>query len=319
MRPIMLLAAILCVLVAHPARALERIIIGTVGAPSGGQWPYLIGMKKGFFAAAGLELDIIYVPSAPGLIQQLVAGSLEAVATSGLVEPILASEKGAPIAIIRIIGQVPPYALIARPGIASLKDLKGKTISLGGLTDITRVYFDRMMEPNGLKIGDYDIVVAGATGARFVALKSGAVDAAILLPPLSFQAESEGFKTVGMAVDYVHDVPFTGAMVNTIWATQRKQTVAALLQAVNRSTEWFYDPAHRDESIAIMAQAVGVGRQEAEMTYDFFRKIELFERSGKVSRAQLQKLIDIQLQLGLLGERLSPDRVVLAGVTELTD
>src|SRR6185312_3325114 len=96
MRPIMLLAAILCVLVAHPARALERIIIGTVGAPSGGQWPYLIGMKKGFFAAAGLELDIIYVPSAPGLIQQLVAGSLEAVATSGLVEPILASEKGAP-------------------------------------------------------------------------------------------------------------------------------------------------------------------------------------------------------------------------------
>src|SRR4051812_7744247 len=188
MRPIMLLAAILCAFVAHPAHALERIIIGTVGAPSGGQWPYLIGMKKGFFAAAGLELDVIYVPSAPGLIQQLVAGSLEAVATSGLVEPILAVEKGAPVAVIRIIGQVPPYALIARPGIASLKDLKGKTISLGGLTDITRVYFDRMMEPNGLKIGDYDIVVAGATGARFVALKSGAVDAAILLPPLSFQA-----------------------------------------------------------------------------------------------------------------------------------
>lgn len=103
MRPVILLTAILfaCAWVPRPATALDRVTVGTVGAPSGGQFPYLIGVKKGFFAAEGLELDTIFVPSAPGLIQQLVGGSLDVVSTSGLVEPILAVAKGAPIAIIR--------------------------------------------------------------------------------------------------------------------------------------------------------------------------------------------------------------------------
>ena len=47
--------------------------------------------------------------------------------------------------------QVPPYALLAKAGIKSLKDLKGKVISVGGPKDITRLYVDRMLAPQGLK------------------------------------------------------------------------------------------------------------------------------------------------------------------------
>ena len=55
------------------------------------------------------------------------ARSMSAMST-GMVDPIYAIDKGAPIAIVRLEVQSPPYALIAKPAIKSLKDLKGKII-----------------------------------------------------------------------------------------------------------------------------------------------------------------------------------------------
>jgi len=94
--------------------------------------------------------------------------------------------------ILRIVGKVPPYAIEAQKDIHSLKELKGKTIAIGGRTDITRLYYDRMLEPNGVHWGDYDAIVIGSTTGRLAALKSGAVAATMLLPPFSFRAEAEG-------------------------------------------------------------------------------------------------------------------------------
>ncbi len=63
-------------------------------------------------------------------------------------------------------------------------------ISVGGAKDITRVYAERMLAAHGLKPSDYDFIYAGATTARAQALLSGAVDAAILLPPANFQIQN---------------------------------------------------------------------------------------------------------------------------------
>ena len=54
--------------------------------------------------------------------------------------------------------QTPPYELLAKPAIKSIKDLKGKVVSIGGQKDVTRIYLDRMLEPNGLKDRDVDLV-----------------------------------------------------------------------------------------------------------------------------------------------------------------
>src|SRR5262249_31592219 len=77
---------------------------------------------------------------APPSFAQLTAASLDVTMSTGLVDPIRAIEKGAPIAIVRFESQSPPYALVAKPNIKSLRDLRGKVISLGGAKDITRIY-----------------------------------------------------------------------------------------------------------------------------------------------------------------------------------
>jgi len=178
--------------VSPPAKA-ETVIVGVVGAVSSTHWPVYIGLIKGYFAAEDLKLDLVFIQSSAALAQQLTAGSIDLALSTGLADPIRAIDKGSPIAIVRIEMQAPPYALLAKPAIKSWSDLKGKTISIGGPKDITRIYLERMAGPNGVKPGDYDTVFAGATSARFSALQAGAVDAAILLPPFNFYAESAGF------------------------------------------------------------------------------------------------------------------------------
>src|SRR6266516_6496066 len=179
-----------------PAKA-ETVTVGLVGAVSSTHWPIYIGLTKGYFAAEDVKLDPVFTQSSAALVQQLTAGSIDLALSTGLADPIRAIDKGAPIAIVRIEMQAPPYALLAKPHIKRWSDLKGKTISIGGPKDITRIYLERMAAPNGLKAGDYDTVFAGATSARFSALQSGAVDAAILLPPFNFYAESAGFTNLG--------------------------------------------------------------------------------------------------------------------------
>ena len=215
-------AVVLPGLPAAPARAVEQVTVGTVGQASANMWPALIGIDKGFFAAEDLKLDIVYVQSSAALVQQVTAGSLGVSISTGLADPLRAVGMGAPIAIVRIEVQAPPYDLVAKPGITSIKDLKGKVISLGGPKDITRIYVERMLAPNGVKPGEFDMVFAGATAARASALLAGAVDAAILLPAFNFQAEAKGFKSLGLTVDYVKDLPFSGTAVNVAWANANK-------------------------------------------------------------------------------------------------
>src|SRR5581483_3466617 len=136
-------------LAAPSAYAAEKVTLGSVGQASANLWPALIGIEKGFFAAEGLDVDIVYVQSSAALVQQVTAGSLGVSISTGLADPLRAVGMGAPISIVRIEVQAPPYDLVAKPSIKKIEDLKGKVISLGGPKDITRIYVERMLEPHG--------------------------------------------------------------------------------------------------------------------------------------------------------------------------
>src|SRR6202030_2874650 len=224
-------AVVLAGLAAPAARAAEPVTLGTVGQASANLWPELIALDQGFFAAEGLQVDLVFVQSSAALVQQIAAGSLGIATQTGLADPLRAVGMGAPIAVVRIDVQAPPYALVAKAGITNMKELKGKVISLGGPKDITRIYVERMLAPSGVNPGDFDMVFAGATSARAQALLAGAVDAAILLPPFNFQAVAQGFNELGLTVDFAPELPFSGTVVNLNWAKTHAAVLARVLAA----------------------------------------------------------------------------------------
>jgi NitT/TauT family transport system substrate-binding protein len=211
------------------------------------------------------------------------------------------------------------YALLAKAGIKSLKDLKGKVISVGGPKDITRLYVDRMLAPQGLKSTDYDYVYAGATTARAQALLSGAVDAAILLPPSNFQVEAQGYNDLGLAMKYAPDLAFSGTVVNKAWASRSSDVLKRVLTAQSKSTDYLYDPKNRAEVVNILVKVSGQKLEDVDKSYDFFNKNNFFDRTSKISRVKMNALIDALVGLGDVKAPGNIERFLLPGVAQLSD
>jgi ABC-type nitrate/sulfonate/bicarbonate transport system substrate-binding protein len=209
--------------------------------------------------------------------------------------------------------------MLAKPSIASIKELKGKTICIGGLVDINRVYLDRIMQANGLKDGDYDITVVGNTAGRFAALKSGAADATMLAPPVSFFAEDAGFRNVGMIMDYTGDLPFSATVVSLGFAAKHHDALMKMLGVIDKSVAWFDDPSHRDEAVDILAKEMHSAREPIERSYDYLRKIHYFATNADVSRSRMQNLINAMKGLGDIKTDITPDKVAVPGLTHLID
>jgi ABC-type nitrate/sulfonate/bicarbonate transport system substrate-binding protein len=302
----------------RPARAADKIVGGTLGGQAP-LWPFYIAAQKGFFAGEDLDVEINFAQSGAAVTQQLTGGAFDVVLSVGISDPIHAIDKGAALALIRIIGNAPPYILIGKPGLKTVADLKGKTVSVGQVNDPTTMYWERMAAANGLKRDDYDELTAGVAAARFAALKAGVADAAFVLPPLNFQANTEGYVTLGFAADYVKDLPFTGMAVRRDWAQAHTPLAKRLLAATDKSIAWLADQTHRGEAVDLLVSAAHARKEDADASYDLLRRIDYFEPSSKVSRRKLQNLIDAEHQLGTIDASLTPERLVMPGVTELVD
>jgi ABC-type nitrate/sulfonate/bicarbonate transport system substrate-binding protein len=300
------------------AQAADKVVAGTLGGQAP-LWPFYIAVHKGFFAAEGIDLELNFAQSGVAVTQQLTAGSLDVALSVGITEPIHAIDKGAPLALIRIVGDAAPYVLVGKPGLKTIADLKGRTVSIGRVGDISSVYFERMMVANGLNKGDYDVISAGVAASRYAALKAGVADAALLLPPLNFHAASTGYVTLGLAANYVKDLPFTGMAVFKRWASAHVPVAKRLLHATDKSISWLADAAHRAEAIELLVKAAHANSEDAEASYDYLRRIEYFEPSSKVSRTKLRNLLELEKRAGNVDPALAIDRLVIPGITELTD
>lgn len=301
------------------APAADTVSVGSVDATSANLWPFHVAMHNGYFTGANLKIDLVFSQSNASVVQQLAAGSYNVAASAGMVDPIRAIDKGAPVALVRIVIQAPPYALLAKPGIGKIENLRGKTIIVGGAKDITRIFTERMTEPHGLKSGDYDYVFAGATSARFAALKSGAVDAALLTMPFNFFAESAGFSNLGFTFDYLPDMPFAGMAVNREWAQANPDVLGRFLAAYNKGVAWFDDSANREAAVKLQIETSKIAQDDVEKAYTFLHGRNLFEPSGVISRRKLGTVIEALRELGDLPADFKVDSLLLPGLTQVSD
>jgi NitT/TauT family transport system substrate-binding protein len=305
-------------LLGHSAQAADKIISGTLGGQAP-LWPFYIASQKGFFATEDLDVEINFAQSGAAVTQQLTGGALDVVLSVGISDPIHAVDKGAALALIRIIGDTAPYALIGKPELKTIADLKGKSISVGQVNDPTTYYFERMAAANGLKPGDYDELRAGVAASRFAALKAGVADAALVLPPLNFQANASGYVTLGFAADYIKDLPFTGMAVRRDFAQAHASAIKRLLGATDKSVAWLADESHRAEAVELLVNAAHARREDADASYDLLRRIGYFEPTSRISRRKLQNLIDVERTLAGVDPSFTPDRLAMPGITELVD
>jgi NitT/TauT family transport system substrate-binding protein len=302
-----------------PALAADKIVLGMIGAGSTVHWPTYIATEKGFDTKNNLTLDAIVVPSNSAMQQQIAAGALDIGVSAGSPDPIRAVDKGAPAVILRIDSIASPYAVVSKADIKTPADLKGRTISLDGPKGITRAYFDRIIKPTGLKEGDFDLVFQGATPARLAALQSGAADAAMLTSPFDSYAEAQGFKQLVLVNDVVKDIPFGVSVGNRPWVLAHQDVVKRFFAAYREGVEWFYDPKNRAEVIQIGLRNTKQKEADLNKTYDFFHRIQFFNRAETISKKHLENIMDVLIGFRDIEKRIPIERLIAPEVTKVVD
>jgi len=297
MKKSLALVALAGALAAQSASAADNVIFGVV-AKLALQWPVYAALEKGYFDRAGLKLDIVATGGSAKAAQQLAAGAIN-IGEAGLPDLLRPIDQGAPMKIIAYEVAEPPYKLVGRKDVHSLAELKGKKVMIGGTKDITLIYLEALAKPAGLKASDFDLLYAGATTARFAALVSGGVDAAILTSPFDFQALGQGYSDLGSVHKVLPGLPFTGYGINTQWGPANRSTVIKFLRAVHEGVEWLYDPKNRDEAVAILVKATGAKPEDSAKTYDlFFHELRAFRRDGSMPAEGFRRLLDAVADLG---------------------
>jgi len=243
--------------------------------------PIHLAIKKGFFAEQGVELDIKHFLGGGGGSESVTALAAGEIDMGSAGTPILVgASAGVPVKIVGSpahSGQ--PFILISRPGYNSIKDLKGKKISIGKPGNGTRQAFIAIARANGLDISDFQNFDAGGSGAGFAALQAGSVEAVITTDLNAARAEMEGFgKVLARADHYYGRYQHNFFFASQRFIDQHPEAVKGYLAGYRKAAE--YIRANPEEAIRF-------GVKELELDEKSLRRvlavqIKSWDSSGKV-------------------------------------
>jgi NitT/TauT family transport system substrate-binding protein len=241
-------------------------------------WPgwtaFEVGIQKGWFKEAGLEVEFSWFDYLPSM-EAFSAGKVDAVMmTNG--DALVTGAAGGKSKMILVTD----YSngndkVIARPGIKSLKDLKGKKIGLE-LTLVEHLLLLQGLQKAGLKQEDVTLVNFRTTETP-QALASKQVDAVAAWYPTSTQALTAlpGAKAVWTSAD-VPGLIYDAVSVSPQSLAQRKADWGKFVKVWYRISDYVRDPATQADAVKIMAAKVGVTPAEyaAAMPGTFFLSLE---------------------------------------------
>jgi ABC-type nitrate/sulfonate/bicarbonate transport system substrate-binding protein len=225
-------------------------------------WASYVATEAGLFKEQGLSVEEIQLSRPSEAVQALVGGSVNFAQVSADAF-INAVEAGAKIAIIGQVAGDPAFSVVVQPDYKSWSDLKGKTVAVSAPKDGAAVVFRLMARANGLKDGDYTFLSVGTTPNRYAALKNRSADAAILGQPFDFVAVEEGFRLLARSDAILPRYAFIMIGTNTAWAQAHRDEVTRYLRALDRATDWLYNPANKTAAIDLMTKRMRTIKRDA--------------------------------------------------------
>jgi ABC-type nitrate/sulfonate/bicarbonate transport system substrate-binding protein len=227
-----------------------------------------LGKDQGFFTAEGIDLKLVLIPVsvAPMATMAQQIHGME-YSTNG----VSMRADGAPVTMVFAVTQKPSWFLFSEPSIRNLKQLSGKSVSVGVLgsgshTMTVEFFKDAGVDPNSV------VFVAGRGGSdvRIQMLTSGVVQAATLVPPYNFHAEKQGLRQLMFYGDKF-DLAQCGLVVNESTLKNRRPFLKNVLRGFLKSH--LYTLSHRPETVQWLSTNLKMGNADADRFFDLLVKI----------------------------------------------
>ena len=251
MRFMRIIVAVFALTFAGGAQAADRVKV-TYASFDALYAPYFLGIEKGYFAEAGLEIELVQAGGGTAT-PALMSGQVQFSSSSG--SAVSAIIKGAPLRVVMTLAVALPWKLWATaPDITSLADLKGRPVGVetrGGLDELA-------MRAALLKAGlPQDWVIYSPIGIggvqRVAVMQSGSMPAIFLSYLEERMARANGSLQKGhVLVDFQHDVqiPYNGLATSSDLIAKNPDLVQRFTEAVLKGAR--YLKANREGTLKVL-------------------------------------------------------------------
>jgi NitT/TauT family transport system substrate-binding protein len=219
-----------------------------------------VGIQKGWFKEAGINVEFSWFDYLPSM-EAFSAGKVDAVTVTNGDALVTGASGGKSKLILLMDYSNGNDKVIAKPGIKSLKDLKGKKVGLE-LTLVEHLLLLQGLQKVSMQQSEVSLVNF-RTNEVPQALASGQVDAVAAWYPTSTEVLKSvpGSTAIWTSADVPGLIYDTLAVSPTSYA-QRKADWAKFAKVWYRISDYVRDPATQADAVKIMAAKVGVTAEQ---------------------------------------------------------
>lgn len=263
-----------------------------------------VALEQGFYRQYGLEVEPVLLGAGVMAAAQ-IAG--EADYTTSYPATIRTAAQGAPLRLVSTQVTAPLFVLMARPGIQSVADLRGKPVGIttrgGAIDKVTR---DVLAQAGLDSDTDVTIVPAGAQVTVLLeSILSGRVQAGMLSPPWFVRAREQGLHVLVKATDVLRE-PQNGLSVTEERLTRQRDQVRHMAQAEIEAARFMR--ANRAETVAIIRNWLEISQPEAEESYDF--ALPAISGDQRIDLEGLQRYVAVEKAEGTLPADFQIERIL---------
>jgi NitT/TauT family transport system substrate-binding protein len=246
---VVVLAGLTIVSTAAVSIAQERVRAGYSGI-SGYQIPLWLAVDLGLFKKYGLNLEPILFRGGAESTHALTGGEIQ----FDVVAPqphIAANLSGADIIIIGTYFNKHTYSFVARAGIRSPQDLRGKKVGVLSVVGLNQIVVATALRHWGVDEKSVTLVRAGGSRDRLAALQNGLVDATVLTGAFVDRAKAAGMQVMLDLGELTDSFPTVSLMTTRTLQSSKRGLVRSFLQGIGEGIYIFKnDPALGQKSLA---------------------------------------------------------------------
>jgi len=269
--------------------------------------------QQQFLESFGLVPEVMGVADGTRILGGLVSRSVDISTMSGFGQAFPAIERGAPIKILAGGALLPGLALFtAKPGIATLKDLEGKTVGSGSIGALIYQLTMVLLQKYRVNTAGIRFVNVGSSADILRAVAAGTVDAGAADAALIEHASEHGVHPIehgDMSVE-LKEYTFQGAWTVARNIESERDALVRTLAAYAKLYRFVQDPASRDAFFrARRAVFAGASEKDNQAQWNYIQTYKPFAVDLALSLERLRYMQELNVSFNVQKQILPFERV----------
>lgn len=263
--------------------------------------PAFVADQSGYFAQEGIGTRLVFFQSGVQLMQSVIAGDTH-IGMGSAPELVTATNAGARVHGFWGISNLMPYALISRPNIKTINELKGKKIAVSARGSLSEFLASYVLRNKGLDPSkDVVYVPLGGVPTRFAALLSGSADASLISAAQFDRGRKAGLNFLSMLADLIPEWPQDLIYLKDEFVASRDADFRAFLRAYRRGVAT--SKKNPEVAIAAMQKAMRFDQPTARDGYNAY--VASLPDDGRVGEKGFELLVAQMFDEGTIKRRLT--------------